>query len=109
MCRSSLDGNREIPRLASCGAPLWPASGRRGAVADDERTWEVTHPRLADTGFADRDLLPHQHFGPAGLVETDGLGHVAVPFKCRGYRAAVGKHTRAHESADGLILFPAHL
>jgi len=26
MCRSSLDGNREIPRLASCGAPLWPAS-----------------------------------------------------------------------------------
>src|SRR5258707_5225373 len=41
MCRSSLDGNREIPRLASCGAPLWPASGRRGAVADDERTWEV--------------------------------------------------------------------
>src|SRR5258707_2310019 len=41
MCRSSLDGNREIPRLASCGALLWPASGRRGAVADDERTWEV--------------------------------------------------------------------
>src|SRR5207302_8839690 len=41
MCRSSLDGNREIPRLASRGAPLWPASGRRGAVADDERTWEV--------------------------------------------------------------------
>src|SRR5438876_8587539 len=39
--RSSLDGNREIPRLASCGALLWPASGRRGAVADDERTWEV--------------------------------------------------------------------
>jgi hypothetical protein len=22
MCRSSLDGNRELPRLASCGAPL---------------------------------------------------------------------------------------
>src|SRR5438093_6828095 len=41
MCRSSLDGNREIPRLASRGAPLWPASGRRGVVADDERTWEV--------------------------------------------------------------------
>src|SRR5215469_7776203 len=41
MCRSSLDGNREIPRLASRGAPLWPASGRRGAVADDEQRWEV--------------------------------------------------------------------
>src|SRR5438034_6201151 len=38
MCRSSLDGNREIPRLASCGALLWPASGRRGAVADDARS-----------------------------------------------------------------------
>src|SRR2546430_1082397 len=41
VCRSSLDGNREIPRLASRGAPPWPASGRRGAVADDEQTWEV--------------------------------------------------------------------
>src|SRR5256714_3325946 len=41
MCRRSLDGNREIPRLASRGAPLWSASGRRGAVADDARTWEV--------------------------------------------------------------------
>ena len=28
MCRSSLDGNREIPGLAGRGAPLWPASGR---------------------------------------------------------------------------------
>src|SRR2546421_2126103 len=41
MCRRSLDGNREIPRLASRGAPLWPASGRRGAVADDARSREV--------------------------------------------------------------------
>src|SRR6516165_4197040 len=41
MCRSSLDGNREVPRLAGRGAPLWPASGRRGVVADDERRWEV--------------------------------------------------------------------
>src|SRR5438046_10116130 len=40
MCRSSLNGNRKITRLASCCAPLWPASGRRGAVADDERTRE---------------------------------------------------------------------
>src|ERR1700730_16418304 len=27
--------------LASGGAPLWSASGRREAVADDARTWEV--------------------------------------------------------------------
>src|SRR5215470_12566129 len=38
MCRSSLDGNREIPRLASCGAPLWPASGRRRSQKDGT-TW----------------------------------------------------------------------
>src|SRR3954468_20161987 len=41
MCRSSLSGNREIPRLANGSVSLWPASGRRGAVADDARTWEV--------------------------------------------------------------------
>ena len=27
--------------MASGGAPLWSASGRREAVADDARTWEV--------------------------------------------------------------------
>src|SRR5437764_9324514 len=41
MCRRSLSGNREIPGLASGTALFWPASGRRGAVADDARTWEV--------------------------------------------------------------------
>jgi hypothetical protein len=28
MCGSSLDGNREVPRLTVGGAPPWPASGR---------------------------------------------------------------------------------
>jgi hypothetical protein len=32
-----LDGNREIPRLASCGAPLWPASGRGVAFLIEAR------------------------------------------------------------------------
>src|SRR3954471_10927557 len=41
MCRSSLDGNREIPHLASGGVSPWSASGRRGAIADDARRWEV--------------------------------------------------------------------
>ena len=42
MCVSSLRGNREVSRLTGrrCVAP-WSASGRRGAVADDERTREV--------------------------------------------------------------------
>src|SRR6266446_1089945 len=29
------------PTSGQLRCPLWPASGRRGAVADDERTWEV--------------------------------------------------------------------
>src|SRR5271166_3904902 len=40
MHRSSLHGNREISGLAT--RPLgWSASGRRGAIADDERVGEV--------------------------------------------------------------------
>src|SRR5215472_15820811 len=38
MCRRSLRGNRETPRLTTDHVPEWSASGRRGAVADDERT-----------------------------------------------------------------------
>ena len=38
MCGRSLRGNREIPRPTSGALPVWSASGRRGAVADDART-----------------------------------------------------------------------
>src|SRR5262249_224686 len=41
MCRRSLRGNREIPRLTSGNKESWFASGRRGAVADDVRVREV--------------------------------------------------------------------
>ena len=41
MCGRSLDGNREISRLAGGLSPRRSASGRRGAVADDARTREV--------------------------------------------------------------------
>src|SRR5271165_5410979 len=34
-------GSWEIPRLTSGKVTLWPASGRRGAEADDARTGEV--------------------------------------------------------------------
>ncbi|NVI09877.1 hypothetical protein FSB64_41530 [Paraburkholderia sp. JPY454] len=40
MCACSLFGNREISSLA-CRRMDRSASGRRGAVADDERTGEV--------------------------------------------------------------------
>src|ERR1039457_5887200 len=41
MCVSSLRGNRETPRPTTGTLPIWSASGRRGAVADDARTWGV--------------------------------------------------------------------
>ncbi len=41
MCGRSLRGNRETPRPTIGTLPIWSASGRRGAVADDARTWGV--------------------------------------------------------------------
>jgi hypothetical protein len=41
MCGRSLCGNRETPRPTTGHVPTWPASGRRGAVADDARAWGV--------------------------------------------------------------------
>src|SRR5258705_6856727 len=41
MHAGSLRGNRETPRPTAGALPAWPASGRRGAVADDARTWGV--------------------------------------------------------------------
>src|SRR5436190_11110571 len=41
MCGRSLRGNRETPRPTTGALPAWSASGRRGAVADDARTWGV--------------------------------------------------------------------
>src|ERR1700722_3180748 len=38
-------GSWEVPRLTSGNVTPWPASGRRGAGADDARTWEVGHCR----------------------------------------------------------------
>src|ERR1700709_2799552 len=47
MCVRSLFGNREISSLA-CPRMDRSASGRRGAVADDERTGEVRLRRSSD-------------------------------------------------------------
>ena len=38
MCGRSLFGNREISRSTRTACRHWPASGRRGAVADDARS-----------------------------------------------------------------------
>ena len=47
MCRRSLLGNRETPRPTTGALPVWSASGRRGAVADDARTWGVSSAIVA--------------------------------------------------------------
>src|ERR1700690_2039963 len=41
-------GSWEVPRLTSGNVTPWPASGRRGAEADDARTWEVGLCRTRD-------------------------------------------------------------
>src|SRR5437016_2891819 len=101
MCRSSLDGNREIPRLASCGAPLWPASGRRGAVADDERTWEV---RLRNSSWEadEQSRATGRGVGGAkcgGRGECDPAKHApgAGPGKCV---TGAGAHTASRKATE---------
>src|SRR5262249_61247491 len=63
-----------------------PAGQRRGIEAradvdvhEVHTDGRVAHARLAGAWLANRDGLPHQHFRPAGLMETDGVGHVAPP------------------------------
>src|SRR5262249_20082543 len=39
----------------------------------------VAHARLAGAWLANRDGFQHQDFRPAGLMETDSVGHVVAP------------------------------
>ena len=39
----------------------------------------LAHARFAGCGIADRDLLPLQHFGTAGLVNANGMRHRLLP------------------------------
>jgi hypothetical protein len=65
MCGSSLPGNREIPRLTRHNKQLWYASGRRGALADDVRTW---------------DVLPYRRFAAALTGDCARLGADVVSY-----------------------------
>ncbi len=62
------------------------AGQRRGIEArTDVNVYEVhtdgrvAHARLAGAWLANRDGFRHQHFRPAGLMETDSVGHFAAP------------------------------
>jgi len=35
----------------------------------------MAHARLTGTGIADVDSLQREHFGSAGAVESNGVGH----------------------------------
>src|SRR5205085_5582103 len=57
MCVSSLRGNREVPGLAGTAVSCWPASGRRGAIAGDARTWEVRLGRSSNEAGEQRGAI----------------------------------------------------
>jgi len=40
----------------------------------------MAHARLAGPGFAGIDVFPAQHFGAAGLMDSDGVGHGYSPW-----------------------------
>src|SRR5258706_7954306 len=107
MCRRSLDGNREIPRLASRGAPLWSASGRRGAVADDAQTWEV---RLRHSSWEadEQSGLDRRGAGGAkgrGQGECEPAKHApdAEPGKCV---TGAGAHTASRNEKRFAVTHP---
>src|SRR5258706_14160069 len=70
MCGRSLLGNRETPRLTTGHLQDWSASGRRGAVADDERTWGV---RLRHSSWKADDKGEATRSEPAG-ARAEGQG-----------------------------------
>ena len=61
------------PRPLGSGMRIAP--GAEIDVDEVHRDIGVAHARLAGAGLADLDGLELQHFGAAGFVEADGLGH----------------------------------
>ena len=56
------------------------AAGAEIDVDEVDRHVGVAHARLAGPGLADLDRLELEHFGAAGLVEADGVGHDMSPW-----------------------------
>ncbi len=101
MCGRSLHGNRETPRLTTGHLPDWSASGRRGAVADDERTRGV---RLRHSSWEADEQGGAIRRG-AGGAKGGGQGKCGpakrVPGAEPGKRVTgVGPHTAARDSAS---------
>src|SRR5262249_23091044 len=84
--RQRVDGARR-PHVRSGHVPTWSASGRRGAVADDERTWESDSAIVAGkpTNKAERSA--------AGPVErrAEAKGNVSQQSTGRARWSAYGK------------------
>src|SRR5262249_23156101 len=84
-----------------CGALLWPASGRRGAVADDERTWEV---RLRNSSWEADEQSRATGCGVGGAKcggrgECEPAKHApgAGPGKCV---TGAGAHTASRKATE---------
>src|SRR5437773_5033544 len=82
-------------------APLWPASGRRGAVADDERTWEV---RLRNSSWEADEQSRAAGCGVGGAKcggrrECEPAKHApgAGPGKCV---TGAGAHTASRKATE---------
>ena len=73
MCGCFWRGNREISSPAACGQPLRSASGRRRAVADDERWREV--------------ILGHSRWEAAERSRANGAGGSGAKGRGQGERA----------------------
>ena len=71
----SLRGNREVSRSANCSMG-WSASGRRGAVADDERTREVRLRHSSEEACEQRREAGCEWVEPrAGTKRNTGQSH----------------------------------
>ena len=58
------------------------AAGAEVDVDEVDGDVAVAHARLARAGLADLDGLELEHFGAAGLVEANGLGHGVMLSGC---------------------------
>jgi hypothetical protein len=104
MCRSSLRGNREVPGSGQWLRASWSALGRRGAVANDERTWEV---RLRHSS-CEADEQSRATGGGAGGAKGGGQGECGpakhAPGSGPGKRVTgAGAHTASSKATEERI------
>ena len=61
------------------GSGIWIEPGALIGVDEVQADRVLADADLAGAGIADLDVLPDEHFGTAGLVESNRFGHLASP------------------------------